>query len=579
MMERVRALFRPPVFEDEQKTRKASLAYLTAWLFVVLPLFYRILNPFLGASDNPILMLLVDVTVTGVGLVFVILVRKGYVQTASILMVLTLWLITLLMSANMGGVRDPSYALFIVVIVLAGLLLGGPASVVIVVLSVLAGWGLADAEVKGTLTLLYDPPYEVLINYMVIFAITAAVVTFSNRGFQILLRHVQESEHTLRSRNWELQQMRESLELRVEERTEDLERRSRYLEAAAQVAYAAGEILDAEELMHESVDLIREAFDLYYVGLFIVDGTGTWAILRAGTGEAGEQMLARNHRIRVGEGMVGWCVEHAQSRFAQHAEEDRVRLVAPELPETRAEAALPLRARGRVVGALTVQSAEADYFDEATVVVLQTMADLLAVALNNAELLQESQRAIAAVERAYGEVTSEAWSNLLQARGNWGYRYMNGTLRHIDGDGACAAATVTAMQNDELVLEQPQNDQPAAVAVPLRVGGKVIGAITYQRGSEQGAWDEDEVTVLRVLAEQLSQALDSARLLQETRQQAVREQQINDIAALLTNSVDVEAMLRATVQELGRLPGVLEASVHIDLPDPAPATADQRERP
>jgi GAF domain-containing protein len=131
------------------------------------------------------------------------------------------------------------------------------------------------------------------------------------------------------------------------------------------------------------------------------------------------------------------------------------------------------------------------------------------------------------------------------------------------------------MQDERIILGQPQSpdeapsDAPASVAVPLRVGGKVIGAINYQRRAEWGMWDEDEVTGLRILSEQLSQALDSARLLQETRQQAMREQQINDVATMLTNSVDIEAMLRATVQELGQLPGVLEASVHIDLPDDA----------
>jgi GAF domain-containing protein len=244
-------------------------------------------------------------------------------------------------------------------------------------------------------------------------------------------------------------------------------------------------------------------------------------------------------------------------------------MAAPELPRTWAEAALPLNARGRVLGALTVQSLEPDFFDDATVTVLQTMADLLAVALNNAELHEESEQAVAAVQRAYGEVAAQAWEELLQSRGDWGYRYSAGVVRPASGEWR--AATRRAIE-----LAQPVQDQsPAAssVAIPLRIGGRVVGAINYQRRAEEGSWDPGDIALLTTLTDQLSQSLDSARLLQETQRQAAREQQINDIAVELTNAVDIETMLRSAARELGRLPGVLEASVHINLPEPT--TDDQ----
>ncbi|MBN1978635.1 MAG: HAMP domain-containing protein, partial [Anaerolineae bacterium] len=94
-----------------------------------------------------------------------------------------------------------------------------------------------------------------------------------------------------------------SLERRVAQRTRDLEQRTAYLEASAEVARAASSILDVDQLVQQAVELIRQRFDLYYVGLFLVDEVGEWAVLRAGTGEAGQVMLARSHRIKVGEGM------------------------------------------------------------------------------------------------------------------------------------------------------------------------------------------------------------------------------------------------------------------------------------
>ncbi|NIV38224.1 MAG: hypothetical protein GWN58_55050, partial [Anaerolineae bacterium] len=94
------------------------------------------------------------------------------------------------------------------------------------------------------------------------------------------------------------------LEHQVAERTRDLARRTAYLEATADVGRAASSILETGQLIEEVVELIRERFDLYYVGLFEVDPGREWAILRAGTGAAGRAMLARGHRIRVGDGMI-----------------------------------------------------------------------------------------------------------------------------------------------------------------------------------------------------------------------------------------------------------------------------------
>ncbi len=183
---------------------------------------------------------------------------------------------------------------------------------------------------------------------------------------------------------------------------ETAEAASRAMEASARVSHAAASILDPDQLMAQVVELIREHFGLYYVGLFLVDEAGEWAVLRAGTGVAGQAMLSRGHRIRVGQGMVGWSVAQDQARVALQAEADAMRLSPGELPDTQSEAALPLRTREAVVGALTVQSTEPDAFDERMLSALQVMADQVAVALDNARLYVESQEALEAVRRAYG---------------------------------------------------------------------------------------------------------------------------------------------------------------------------------
>lgn len=560
MLDRLKTYWSPPTFEDNEKSRKARLVHIIAWLFFALPLAYGL---FRLVSDPSLSILIPVLGFSLISLWVVYLNQSGSVLWSAGILVSMMWVALVAISWNLGGVRDASYATLIVSVAMGSLLFGGWGGVVVAVLSVLAGLALGDAEQRGMLPVDPDTPLDVVTNYTFIFLLMISLIHASNRGYHYLLTQMEETERDVRARNWELQQMRDSLEDRVAERTVDLERRTRYLEAAAQVAYVAGEYTEMEALVRESVHLIQEQFALYYVGLFRVDPAGGWAVLQGGTGEAGRRMLERGHRIRVGEGMIGWSIANNESRFAQLAEEDQVRMTTPELPETRAEAALPLEARGHVIGALSVQSTEPEFFDQPTVTVLQTMADLLAIAINNAELFAENERALAAVRRAYGEVSAEAWEELLRSRGAWGYRYVGEHIVPMEGNWS--RETTLAIQEEHLVHHQEGAE--ARLALPIQIGNTVVGAIGFRRASEDSSWDEDQVALLQSLTDRLGQALDSARLLRETRQRAAREERINQIAATLANAVDVDAMLRETVRELGRIPGVREASVHMDVSD------------
>jgi len=177
----------------------------------------------------------------------------------------------------------------------------------------------------------------------------------------------------------------------------ELERRNAQLQTTAEVSRVATSLLDPEELMQKVVNLVRERFRLYYAGLFLVDRTGEWtgepgrwAALRAGSGEAGRHMLEAGHKLEVGgESMIGWCVANAQARIALDVGEEAVRFDNPWLPDTRSEMALPLISRGQVIGAMTIQSTEGVAFSDEDIAVLQSMADQLAAAIENARLFEE----------------------------------------------------------------------------------------------------------------------------------------------------------------------------------------------
>jgi GAF domain-containing protein/HAMP domain-containing protein len=354
-----------------------------------------------------------------------------------------------------------------------------------------------------------------------------------------------------------------NLEQQVAERTSELERRSEYLEATADVASAASSILDSDQLVQQVVELVRSRFDLYYVGLFLVDAAEEWAVLKAGTGAAGRTMVERGHRIRVGEGMIGWSVAHGEARVAEVAERDAVRLATPELPETRSEAALPLRSRGRVLGALTVQHVEPDAFDENTMAVLQTMADQVAVALDNALLFAASQGALEAARRAYGDISRRSWSELLGSRQEWGYRYTgHQVMRTSAASDRVRPELEEARRTGEPVVrahagdaphQAGDGDEPSSMALPLKVRGDMVGVIGFRKGGQTGEWTREERQLLEAFAGQLEVALESARLYQDTQRRAVRERAVAEVVNRMRRETDMDALMRTTIAELSRL--------------------------
>lgn len=367
----------------------------------------------------------------------------------------------------------------------------------------------------------------------------------------------------------QLRELVSGLEERVAARTLELERHSTYLEASAEVASAASSILDMEGLIQQVVGLIRQRFSLYYVGLFLVDEIGGWAVLRAGTGEAGQAMLARGHRIRVGEGMIGWCIANAQSRIALDVGKDAVRLATEELPETRSEAALPLRARGRVIGALSVQSGLPAAFDEEIISVFQTLADQIAIALENARLFSESQAALEAAGRAYGEVSREAWIGLLQAQPDLGYR--SGEQGVVKVAGAWRPEMEQALLKGTIVRSDG-DDEEATLAVPIKVRGEVVGVLGTYRPADIGDWTDEELVLLETLIDQLGEALEDARLYRDTQRRAAREQLMGHIVDRIRRAVDMDTLMQTTIRESA---AVLEAtSAFVQLSRKAEAVRD-----
>jgi GAF domain-containing protein len=360
----------------------------------------------------------------------------------------------------------------------------------------------------------------------------------------------------------ELEAARVDLEERVEQRTQDLARRSSYLEATAAVAHEAAATLDMQELLSRVVTLISDRFGFYYTGIFLLDATGQWAELKAASGTAGQQALARGYRLHVeGTGVVSRVARQGEPHLASEAGTDAVPFDNPDLPDTRSEMALPLQARGKIIGVLNVQSAQPQAFRREDVAVLQTLADQVAMAISNAQLFQQAQESLAAERQVAAQLAQQTWQDLLRAQRALGVvRNKNGLAALAMADDVQRPEMEIARRTGQATLDESSG---ASLAVPVKVRDHVVGVIDARK--PEGAWTQEEIALVETLTDQLGVALDSARLYQDTQLRAARERLIGEVAAHMHERLDVEAVLKTAAQEIGKRLGLNDIAIQLEV--------------
>jgi GAF domain-containing protein/HAMP domain-containing protein len=340
----------------------------------------------------------------------------------------------------------------------------------------------------------------------------------------------------------------------LEQQVSSLERRARYQEATATVARDVASMLDVGELLSRVVTLVSRQLGFYHTGVFLLDPTGEWVELRAASSEGGQRMLGRRHRLRAqGEGIVGYVADRGEARVALDVTsassvepgEDAAYFDNPDLPETRSEVALPLRARGEILGVLDVQSKEREAFTEEDVAVLQTLADQVATAISNAQLFGQVQEALEAERRAYGEMSLAAWAEVLRGRGTVGYR--------CDADAIGPVTEAVKVEDDGLPV----------LDIPITVHDQVIGAIRAHKHKDTGAWTAEEAGLMAALVEQLGLALESARLYQDTQRRAARERLVGEVAAHMRETLDIDTVLQTAIRSMGDTLDIAEVEVRM----------------
>lgn len=356
----------------------------------------------------------------------------------------------------------------------------------------------------------------------------------------------------------QLRDLVSTLEQRVAERTHTLQKRSVQLEAAGQVARDAASVLNPQQLLDRVVMLISEQFEFYHTGIFLLDGSREWAVLQASSSEGGRRMLAKEHRLQLGMGIVGHVAAQGEPRIALDVGADAAFFDNPDLPDTRSEMALPLQVRGEIIGVLDVQSRQPKAFSDDDVAVLQTLADQVAVAISNAQLFQRAQESLEAQRRAYGALSREAWAELLKAEPDLNIRRDEGGVSIIDAPWQ--PHMEMALRAGRII---PSFDGASSLAIPLKTRGQVVGVIEAQKPDGSGQWAREEVDLLETLVDRLGVTLESARLFQETERRAAQEQLLGEVTARMRETLDLDIVLQTAIREIGDALEIAEVEVRM----------------
>lgn len=350
-----------------------------------------------------------------------------------------------------------------------------------------------------------------------------------------------------------------------------MKRHQRLLEAAARVGHSITSILDLDELLNATVDIICDEFDFYYAGVFLLDDENQWVVLRAGHGEAGKAMLASKHKLKgTGKSMVASAIAEQKARVVLDVDEETIHFHNPRLPRTRSEMALPLIAKEEVLGALTIQSENAQAFSKDDIVALQALADQVAIAIQNAQLMQDLEKANQEVLRSKTyEAIASTTGEAIHWVGNKAAPIAS-SARRVQEDFLNFLAVVHALE------EMPPFERETH---PF---GEIIRQIWRVADSQALGLASKAEDLSNLPADRLSLFVDLESILEDLNiiQQSastildIKEDLIGPMRQQNTTTIELPQLLQGTIVEMGLPAGVVQTAFDPSLPS---ITGDPRQ--
>jgi GAF domain-containing protein len=350
--------------------------------------------------------------------------------------------------------------------------------------------------------------------------------------------------------------------------------------ATAEVGRSIARILNLDELVTHTVDLIRDRFAFYHVQLFLVDEAGGYGNLVASTGETGAALLAQGYRVPVGpRTAVGEVLSTGEMCYLPRIANTAYRHLE-RLDNTQTELALPLVVGDEITGALDIHSLRPDAFGSEDIEAMRVTATQISQAIQNARLFESQQRSLLQnrrlflesetnlreIERLNRELTGQSWQEYMQERlqDDFGVRMVEQDMQtgQVDWTPTMQQAT----QRNRLVIKEDEGTQ--ILAVPISIRGEPIGAIEVCL--DEGQNPSEVRSIVQAVTERMAFSLENARLFEQARMAAEREQQINRVTAQLQGLTSIEDVLTTAINSLGEVLGASEGVVRL-----VPVEADE----
>lgn len=385
-------------------------------------------------------------------------------------------------------------------------------------------------------------------NYALVSAIVLFAVNQLKGAFSRVLQEVQVTLNLLTNE-------RVQLEERIQERTEELETKTAQLRSSTTVARIVAEIQNIGELMETVTNLTSEQFGYYHVGLYLLDDGKRNAFLQAASSATGKQLIGQGFRIEPDRRNALHLVIEQKRVYIASDIGDASFIREANFPLTRSRMMLPLAVRGEVIGVLDMHSEQPQAFSAQDAEVMQTLADLIAISIDNVRLINETKILISQLELNTSLQTRQTWSNLTSGRSN-AYQYTPAGVRPI--------------------FPANKKDEENGLRVPLILHGQRIGTIKLLRKGSMSTWSEREQNLIEKIADQVALALENSRLVEEAQRAAQRDKMIANVSSRVRETLDIESVVRTAATELRRVFDLKEAEITIGT-TPAPSSSTKKQ--
>ncbi len=519
MLEKIKRLLAPPVFDDIEKTRTA--AFLNGFLIAVMIGSFalvagQVLAGIRSLTSAPMLLLLASVPLNA-SLIFIM--RKGYVRAISLVFVVEVWGILTMLGLLTGGARNLGIAAYVIIILITAMLLGWRVTFVITGMSVIAAWGFAYLEATGLLVSREMIPYAYAVSWTIILAIITALQ-------YVIVHSLTEARQLAEEQSQQSIALSAELDGQARRRADDLLN-------IADIGSTITQMRDVEPLMRHAVDMIQERYWLYHVQIYLLDSTlhGDRLILKAATGEVGERLLARSHQLPVrSTSSNGLAVLGRRAMLDMETAVSPTYRAHPLLPDTQSEIVVPLLVGTRVLGTLVLHHAKAGGFDEEAVLVFETIGSQIAAAIENALLFtrqQLAEEALRSSEALFGGVINNATAVIYIKHADGKYMLVNRRYEELfnvsndevsgktDHDIFSADIADVVRQNDLAVLAQRETIT-SEEDIPHEDGMHTYISVKFPLLDEQGeayavagiSTDISEIKAVEIMLEERLAELD-----------------------------------------------------------------------